>query len=201
MSNCVVFDFDKTLTKKDTLLDFFKFCGKKDVFYFLKVPIYFMLMVFAKLKIIDNLALKNCGIKLFLSNFSENQLAEIAVEYSQTIQLSAVYYGEFLKKYNQPTTIISSASFALYIKPLFPNNIVVASEILFVDGRPEKVLFNCYGDEKRMKIEKSGIHNIDILFTDNISDLPLVKIANNIFLVKNDTIIKCRTEKEFLKKV
>jgi len=63
MKEIIVYDFDKTLTYKDTLYGFFKAVANRDIFYFPKLFIYISFMVFAKLGLISNTTLKEYGIK------------------------------------------------------------------------------------------------------------------------------------------
>jgi len=58
MSNKVVFDFDKTLTYKDTLLGFYKECTPNLILWCVKFAMYLFFMCLTKIKLINNTALK-----------------------------------------------------------------------------------------------------------------------------------------------
>ena len=74
MKKIVVYDFDKTLTYKDTLFGFFKFATKKNILYPYKLSIYVLYMILTKSNFITNSKLKDIGIKLFLTNLDINLL-------------------------------------------------------------------------------------------------------------------------------
>ena len=65
MKRIVVFDFDKTLTYKDTLLGFFTTVGRERAFFLPKLMFYLFSMVQAKTGLISNTTLKERGVALF----------------------------------------------------------------------------------------------------------------------------------------
>jgi phosphoserine phosphatase len=199
MKPVIVFDFDKTLTYKDTILDFFIFCSKKNFLLCLRLLFYFFLTILLKFRVINNGLIKELGIKLFVSHLKSEELELLCKDFSKGIKLNKIYYNDFLK--NHPDSIIVSSSFIEYLKFIFPNNLVIASKIKFKENKPVGLSFNCYGIEKRVKLNEIGIKNIDVLYTDSISDLSIVKISKKIFLVKCDSLVLCRTTEEFLEQL
>ena len=191
----VVFDFDKTLTCKDTLFGFYRVCSRKDIAKLVKFLIYAILMVAHKLKFVSNENLKWMGVIVFLRGKSREHITKCANEYSNRIRLSPVYHTE-VKRYSNPYII--SASFVDYLIPLFPAATVFGSEIEFDDNKVKSLKKNCYGKDKPQVLEEIGIDHIDILYTDSISDLPLAKISKKIKLVKGDRIIGCHNLKHFI---
>ena len=172
----VVYDFDKTLTYKDTLLGFFLSFSKNPI----KIFSYFFLMVLTKFKLISNDALKEGGVKLFLKGKSKDEVERVAKNYAKTIKTNKVYKEMSF----EDRVLIVSASFEEYLKPLFPESVeIVASKLKYKDNKVEGVLFNCYSYKKVSVIKQKGIHFIDILYTDSYSDMPLIKISKQAFFV------------------
>jgi hypothetical protein len=192
----VVFDFDKTLTYKDTLLGFFICASGPGILMPLKVFAYFVCMLLAKLKITSNDGLKKFGISIFLKNKSEVQIREAAYLYRKKIRLNNVY--ERYNFNNDHHVFIVSASFSEYIKPIFPNHIrVMGSELEYANGLVKGLQFNCYREKKLSALMGEGILEIDEFYTDSYSDYPLATIAKKIFIVKGNRIIQCNDRSEF----
>ena len=193
----VVYDFDKTLTTKDTVLGFFIACSKKDYTFFYNILVFFSLMVAHKIKLISNNHLKKIGVELFLKGKKKADLLDYGKTYSKKIPLNSVYHRFFKKEISNP--YIVSGSFLEYLLPIFPNGNLICSEIEYAGDRVKTLKNNCYGLTKRILLEKRGITHIDQLYTDSLSDLPLAQIAGNIYLVKGENIVKCRDVHHFKK--
>jgi phosphoserine phosphatase len=192
-----VFDFDKTLTKKDTLFGFYQVCAKKTVFKKILLVIYFGFMIVHKIRFISNDNLKRIGIILFLKGHSEKSIRLWAIEYSRKIEMKQISMKAF-EKYKDP--YIVSASFKEYISQIFPNSKIFASEILFDENRRVKGLkSNCFHKEKIKILKDYGILKIDDFYTDSIDDLPLAEISRQIYLVKKNKIIDCEDLNEFIR--
>ena len=186
----VVYDFDKTLTYKDTLLGFFLEFSKNP----LKLFIYFLAMVFAKLKLISNDTLKEVGVRLYLYKKTKDEVKKLSKSYAKKIKTNFIYKDI---DYSQ-TIYIVSASFEEYLKPLFPKEVfVVASKLRYKDGRVDGVLFNCYGENKIKALKNYKVLKIDSFFTDSYSDLPLVKISKKTVVIKGDEAIECESLDDF----
>jgi len=195
MKEIVVYDFDKTLTYKDTLFGFFKAVSKKNIFYPLKVSIYFFFMIIAKLKLISNTTLKSVGVNLFLKGLDKTFIQTKSKEYSKTVKTNKIY-KQLIDK-NKSAYIITG-SFKEYIQPLFPKNIkIISSKLDFKDNKVDKLNFNCYKENKIDALKQNGIESIDIFYTDSMADLEVAKISKKIFIVKKDDIIKVENIKEF----
>jgi len=185
----VVFDFDKTLTQKDTLLGFYRSTSKCIFTYYLKLPIYVMFAVIFKLKIINNNRFKDLGVKLFLWNKTRTENENAGKAYINKIQFNFVYFNDFIT-YNKSDVIIISASFREYLFPLFPDYLLLASKIKYNNkDKSIGIAENCYGRNKLKALKELGINEIEILFTDSYSDESLMEISKHVFLIKNNTKI------------
>jgi phosphoserine phosphatase len=200
----VVFDFDKTLTNKDTLWKYFIFCAnKKRLSFPFKLLLFGFVLVFVKFKIINNLEFKNIGISLFLKDINLNELTELSFKYSKKIVKSSIYFNDYLQiiENKANNVYVISASFLEYLQFIFPIDRIIASSMFIKNNKPSKVKYNCYGNNKTKALKAIGIEKIDILYTDSKSDIPLVIIANEIFLVKKNIKLLCKSEMEFLEKL
>ena len=193
----IVFDFDKTLTYHDTLFGFLNLVASKNVAYPIKIVVYFIAMVLSSLKLITNSSLKSLGIRLFLKGKSLGEISDISEKYSRQIVCNDLF-----KEYNFKTTdniYIVSASFYAYLKPLFPDNVVIyASRLEFQNKRVFGLKDNCYAERKLQVLLEKGISHIDVFYTDSISDYPLVQISDKTVLIRKNMRINCSSNEKFL---
>jgi len=199
MKKIIVYDFDKTLTENDTLLDFFIFNEKRNLFFIIKFMLYLSFMVMSKFKIISNHKLKDFGIQIFLKNLPKEELEYKFFNFKDGIKYNFLFNNT---DFTSDNIYIVSASFVEYLKPIFPNNVkVLASNIAYKNNTPYKLNFNCYGLNKIKILQKEGIDKIDVFYTDSISDLPLVKISKKTILIKDAKEIECIDTNDFVIKV
>lgn len=71
MNSVIVYDFDKTLTYKDTLLGFFMHVGRRKRFYIPRLLLYMLYMVKSKAGMMSNTMLKEKGVNLFFKRPSQ----------------------------------------------------------------------------------------------------------------------------------
>ena len=200
----IVFDFDKTLTYKDTLFRYFIYsANKKKLLFYLNFVIYIFVLVLAKFDYFSNEFAKTIGIKFFLNDYDNESLKKISLEYSKKIKLSEIYYCDYLNyiKDKSNNVFIVSASFNEYLKYIFPKGNIIASSMRILNGRPSNLDFNCYGDKKVSALKNININEIDVFYTDSIKDLPLVRMSNKIYLVKGGRKVECDSTEDFLKKI
>lgn len=184
----IVFDFDKTLTYKDTLFGFYKAASRSRVLFNVKYPFFLVAAAAYKLGFISNSGLKKVGIWFYLKGKTREELEAIGKEYAAKIDLNKVYRDVFLN-YSADQVLIISASFEEYLKPLFPQYRVTGSQLEYSEWGCVKGLdLNMFGEKKREWLEKNKICKIDMLYTDSFSDLPLMKMSNSTFLVSMDSI-------------
>lgn len=185
----IVFDFDKTLTQKDTVLGFLVAVSDKG-FIPVRRLIFLFFSVLHKLRLISNDRLKEVSIGLFLKNMEESIVKKRAAAYSKGILLSNIYTTEFVSKY--PRAIIATASFEDYVRPLFKDNLVLAAQLEYGNGKVTGLKQNAFGPQKVKLLNEQGISSVDILYTDSFSDQALMNISTVVYLVKNDNIKKIK---------
>ena len=201
MRRVVVYDFDKTLTYKDTLAGFFTHCAKKNVLYPFKAFAYGVAMVWAKLGFIDNSRLKETGVKLFLQGKRRDEIIACARSYGDKIDFNKLFH-ELRERQAAAETddavCIVSASFEEYLMLLFsPEIVVTGSRLAYTDNRVTGLEMNCYKDKKVQRLLGSGITKIDVLYTDSYSDAPLARISDKIVVVSGDRQTVCDSYEAF----
>ncbi len=198
MRRVIVYDFDKTLTYRDTLFLFFRFASNKNIFYPFKVAVYFISMILTKFNLFSNTTLKNIGIALFLKGLDKKIFLNRCKNYYLYIEFNQLY-----KKISFDKNVdyyIVSASFEDYLRPLFPSFVtIVASTVEYKSGVVDGLGRNCYRNKKIDYLRDIGVDRINTLFTDSFFDYPLATISDNIMVVTGDNQKICRDINEFKK--
>jgi phosphoserine phosphatase len=183
----VVFDFDKTLTDKDTLFGFYKQVDGNNSLFFLKRILLLFFAVIYKTSLISNDTLKKVGVLIFLKGKTKEIIEISSIEYAKTISFNAVYRDYFLN-YPIAKRLIISASFEDYLLPLLPGEQIMGSKLKFHLGKVIGLQENMYGKTKQIALLRTGYKSIDALYTDSFSDRPLMEVAKSVFLVKNQSV-------------
>ncbi len=195
MKDIIVYDFDKTLTYKDTLFDFLKYCSKKDFYYPIKLIIYMIAMLLSKIGFISNTTMKELGVRLFLEGMDKEEFLKKSKEYSKSIVTNKLYNEVIDKK---EKCFILTGSFEDYIKPLFGDFVtILGSNISFKNDKVDKLGINIYKDKKIQILQKVGIKGVDRFYTDSFSDFEVAKISKRVFIVKGDEIKECKNLDDF----
>lgn len=193
----IVFDFDKTFTYKDTVLDFYIFLSKNNISFLLKLIIYLFLMIFCKFNMISNDYLKQNGFNLFLKGLSVEYLEKKAKKFASNIVFNKLYHS-YDFKLTIDRVIIISASYELYLKYIFPKNIeIYGSTFNSINGRAETFNFNCYSTNKNTILKYNKIININTFYTDSYTDKCLAKISEEVIIVNRDKLYKCKDINDF----
>lgn len=178
-----VYDFDGTVYRGDSTVDFYLFClGRHpSIIRFLPVQIKgFVLYKTGKLT------------KTVFKEYFFSFLKGIASPEELLKQFSDIYRKKLEKWYLDRCCdgdVIISASPEFLLSGLLEgrNVTVIASRVDIKSGK--FIGDNCYGDEKvrRFKAVFGDIH-ADEFYTDSHSDEPMTKLANMAFIVKNGKI-------------
>lgn len=191
-----IYDFDGTIYDGDSSVDFYIFCLKKKVSmckYFPKMIWYIILYV---LSIKTKTEMKEVFFS-FLKDFNniEDLVEEFWVKNDKKLKN---WYLE--KKHNNDIIISASPKFLL-------NNIcnklkikdLIASDVDIKTGKFNSE--NCYGDEKVKRLyNKYRDIEIEEMYTDSESDLPLLKLSKKGFIVNKNEIISYEEYKPTLLK-
>ncbi len=185
------FDFDGTITTKDTLLEFIKFYKGTGYFY-LGFILYSPFLVAYKLKIIPNYVAKQKVLQFFFKGEDFNTFQATCDKFSDMI-LPSLLRPKALKEIEKlkvagATIVIVSASAENWInKWAVDNNLLLMGTKLTVannkisgtlDGK------NCYGDEKVCRIEQAyNLSSFDEIYCygDSSGDKPMLQLATHAF--------------------
>lgn len=193
----IVFDFDKTLTYRDTLFGFYISISEKGFKFLVKICSYFFLMVLFKIRIISNDYLKKQGFKIFIKNKELISLEKKAKLYANSIKFNNLFNSFDFKRIDYKIIVIS-ASYQIYLKYIFNENIeVFGSEFKIENGLASEFDYNCYSNFKSKILKHYGYEKIDVLYTDSFSDFSLAKLSQSINIVKNDNIYECSNINQF----
>ena len=178
-----VYDFDKTIYDGDSSIDFYLFCLKRKKTIILLLPKQVFAMILYKLKIKNKEYFKS----QFFSFVKKIDKVDKTIEifWKQKIVKIKSWY----KSQSETTDVIISASPEFLLKPLEKKLKikVIASKVSKKTG--EFLDKNCYGEEKVRRFnEEFNNKKIANFYSDSMSDLPLMKIAEHAYLVKKDSV-------------
>ena len=206
MEKLAIFDIDYTITKKETLMELFKYViinDKKNI-RFLPRAIYCGSMY--ALKIYDERKVKEKFLK-FIDGIQENDLKKLVKKFYHE-KLKTILYEDALKmikklKNEGYSIYLISASPEFYINEFYDIKEVdkiIGTKFNFRDGIFTRKMNgeNCKGEEKvrRLKevLKNEGLE-VDFkesyMFSDSLSDKPLLDLVGKPYLInyrKNNNI-------------
>lgn len=184
----IVFDFDKTLTYKDTMNQFFfwRMKGLRVIYW----PVFLFFVLLVKLRMLTIKRLKELSIGM-LTPKKKDAMMDLFKEFSKEIVLAETINIFNAKVRSEDRVIVLSASPVYYLQELFPDSEIIGATFEFDSNNDFKgILEHPYGKEKYNALTKMGIERIDEMYYDSKSDeelFPLCKIAHK---VSNGIIIK-----------
>jgi phosphatidylglycerophosphatase C len=187
----VLFDFDGTITTKDTLLEFLLFAkGKASVAFGFAVLSPILLLYAARL--IPNWKAKQLVLKYFIGNSDVNQFNKTCSEFAARVIPTLVRpkARHIIEQYlrDNATVIVVSASPENWVGPWCERLGLkyLATQLDVVNNKITGNICgkNCYGPEKVNRIKsKYLIHDYDeiIAYGDSSGDLEMFRIAHQNF--------------------
>lgn len=190
MKKLYCFDFDGTLTKKDTMFAFLKFYNPKR--YFISVIRHLPLFIMLKLKLTKPEDVKKSFISSILINESKQKIEEKSREffkknYPKIIRPNAL---KFIKEINRKEAkcLLVTASLDIWVKPFAEKweMHLLSTQALFENGifTGKFSTKNCNGKEKVNRI-KQAIENENfekrIAFGDTSGDKEMFSWADESF--------------------
>tara|TARA_B100001057_G_scaffold500726_1_gene617403 strand:- start:139 stop:711 length:573 start_codon:yes stop_codon:yes gene_type:complete len=184
-----VYDFDKTLTYKDTTMMFLFYCCnnfKKSYVKKLWIVIY---AVLHKLRVLDNNLFKSLSYGVVFKEKKKKEIVNISKAFVADNSHIFNTLGRQVMVNKEDQGYIVTASPELYVKIYFSHMIVVGTTFSFDrDETFNGLKMNCYGKNKVIALNKIGVSKVDEFFTDSFSDMPVMNISKSVFLVKGDVI-------------
>lgn len=198
MIRLAIFDVDYTITKKETLIQFFKYMIKKDYKNIRYIPRALFSGALYGVKFYKEKQVKESFLK-FIENKKEEELQEIAKGFyndvlSKIVYKDAIYKIKELKALGYEIYLIS-ASPEFYLNEFY--NIKEVSQIIgtryvFEDGIFIRQMLgeNCKGHEKVIRLKeyiKENNIKVDyensLMFSDSLSDKPLLDLVGKGYLI------------------
>lgn len=178
-----VYDFDKTIYRDDSSMDFYLFNLKKNPFI-LRYGIKQLLAYIAySLHLITKTEMKTIFYSYFRSiEDMDQRVLEFWSKHEHNI---FDYYS--LQKHS--TDVIISASPEFMLKPLCDKwGVHLIASV--VNKQTGKSMENCYGEEKVRRFrELYPDARVDSFYSDSLSDTPMALLADESFLVTPDGIL------------
>lgn len=193
-----IFDIDFTLTKKETLIEFYKFMFKKKLSLIRRLPGSLFAGLLYLMKIYDLKKAKSVFIS-FVDGIDESELQIYVKEFYEKV-ISKILYDdaiEMIKKLKQKgyRVILISASAEFYLREFY--NIKEVDKVIgtiyeFGKGDIKGGILgeNCKGEEKVKRLlkyieeEKIEInYEESYMFSDSLSDAPLLELVGHPYLI------------------
>ncbi len=191
-----LFDFDGTLTTKDSLFDFLKFICNQTQLGKLKYYIYWLIFlpvfILSKANLYSKSKAKERFISVFLMGKTKDQLntlAQLYFEYSKDYLLrpNAIDYINKLPK--DDSKYIVTASLDIWVKPFagFLNLTLISTQGKFDNNiyTGKFLTKNCNYNEKVNRINSEidlSVYTEIIAFGDSSGDSPMFKLATQSYL-------------------
>ncbi|MBX4262503.1 HAD-IB family hydrolase [Clostridium estertheticum] len=193
-----IFDVDYTITKRETLVEFYIFMIKKNPKYIKYLPKSIFSSIFYVFKIYDASKTKKTFIR-FIDGIEENDMKKIVKEFYEK-RLSKILYKDAIDTIKKMKTkgykiYLISASAEFYLSELY--NIkevdkVIGTRFIKENGLHRNQILgeNCKGEEKVKRLKEVLLkENIDVdfenscMFSDSLSDLPLFNLVGHPYLI------------------
>jgi HAD superfamily hydrolase (TIGR01490 family) len=200
MERLAIFDVDYTITKRETLFEFFMFLISKKPKLILHIPKSFGASLLYAAKLMSAGDAKRYFMS-FIRNIHEDELKELVKEFYSK-RLSNIFYVDAINTMKKLKSegykiYLISASAEFYLEELY--NIkevdkVIGTRFKFTNGyySEEIVGENNKGEEKVRRLmeflEKEKIE-VDFknsyMYSDSLSDLPLLKLVGHPYLINS----------------
>jgi HAD superfamily hydrolase (TIGR01490 family) len=187
MKKLYLFDFDGTLTCKDTMFLYLKFYNPMR--YYVQLTKHFPLFVLLKLKLLEADKVKKSFIASILKGEKKEKIQQKSQEffeqnYPKIFRQNALDFIENMDRENTNALIVS-ASLDIWVKPFaeYFNIPLLATEAEFSDGifTGNFATKNCNGIEKVFRIRETIFgkkYDKIIAFGDSSGDKQMMKFAN-----------------------
>lgn len=198
MKKLAIFDIDYTITKKETLMEFYKYIVKNDIKNIKFLPRALFSGAMYGLKVYDEKKVKESFLK-FIEGIDEKELAVLTKKFYDE-RLSNILYEdavEMIKKLKKEgyMVILISASPEFYIKEFYAIeevDLIIGTKFTFEGGKFIRQMNgkNCKGEEKVKRLyEVLNKENIEAdfensyMFSDSLSDKPLLDLVGKPYLI------------------
>jgi len=183
-----LFDFDGTLTTKDSLGEFIKFAVGTPTYYF-KLALFSPIFFLYKIKLMDNSYAKELLFRLYFYKINEDEFKAVAQKYGETKIndiLRENIYEKFLEHIkNGDKVILVSASMRCWLSPWAQKHKVelLCTELAFKEKTftGHFATINCHGEEKLRRVQAHiNLDDYEKIYTygDSSGDDAILAIAD-----------------------
>lgn len=180
-----VYDFDKTIYKGDSTLDFYLYCLKKQPLLLLLLPIQMGGFLLYKLGRYRKVQFKE-KFYIFLKYLKKRDERLAAFWNLHQSKIQDWYFQQ-----QRPDDCIISASPRFLLEPICKQlNIqhLIASEVEFTSGKC--LSENCYGEEKVVRFYAEFPDAVvELVYSDSLTDAPMANLARESFGVVGDDVM------------
>lgn len=174
MKRIAVFDFDGTITRKDTLIEFIRFV-KGSVALYCGLLLHLPCLILMKLHLYDNSTMKEKVFAWFFRGMAIQQFDELAKAFYQSNADKLIYSqakGRIAAhKRKGDIVVILSASIENWVQPFaiaLQADVLLATQAQVIEGKltGKFATKNCYGVEK--------VDRLKVWLDTNITELPYI---------------------------
>lgn len=191
-----IYDFDKTIYKKNSITQFYLFCLKKQ---FGLIRYIFKQLWALGMYLLGIWSRQTAREKFFCFLKGIKNIDQRVTEFWQ---VEGKNINKNIIKDKTPDDVIVTASPEFLIKPM-----AQMLELKLIASHVDKNtgLYDgneCYGIEKVVRLRSIGINNATNAYSDNLKDVPMLKLATNSYIVdKGEAIRITKYKPSFMKKV
>ncbi|MGL5084127.1 MAG: HAD-IB family hydrolase [Clostridium sp.] len=198
MDKLAIFDVDYTITRKETLMELFKYVLSNDKKMMKYLPRAIFSGAMYGIGVYDERRVKETFLK-FIDGIEEKHLAQLVKSFYEK-RLSTILYKDaidMIKKLKGEgyKVFLISASPEFYLNELYAISevdLIIGTKFLFNEGKFARKMdgLNCKGEEKVRRLkEVIKKENLDVdfensyMFSDSLSDKPLLDLVGKAYLI------------------
>ncbi|MBX7526920.1 HAD-IB family phosphatase [Qipengyuania vesicularis] len=198
-----IYDLDKTLVRRATFTPFLAFAARRlSTWRLILLPIWVLMMIGYRIGLYDRTSLKTAGMKLMLGSASLEQLEKVGRQFANHHVATAGWMPGVVAMLEQDRArgrevIVATAAFEFYARAFAEKLGVVDVIATQWDGRSIPG-GNCYGEEKRRRVEAwigTETEAAEMRFvSDSFADAPMLELADEAIFVTTSASKKARAE-------
>ena len=121
-----------------------------------------------------------------------NEFRKQCLLFAKQIDLNQIYYREYRKfRSSANRVIVLSASFQDFLVHLFPDSIVIGTQLdVDQNGRILGIKIHPFREEKHHVLLRHHINYVDLLYTDSKNDAQIMKISKEVIWTRKGKIIR-----------